>query len=1021
MSNFISRPSMTVLLATVLLAIASALSAAEPVDYNREVRHILSDKCFRCHGPDERQRQADLRLDDVESATRTGDSGTTPIVPGKPQQSELVRRIFSDDPEERMPPPELKKTLSETEKETLKLWIQQGARYQILWSLVKPQRRSPHGTHNSAALGNEIDRFLLAQLEASQLRPSPQASRETLIRRLSFDLTGLPPKLTEIDDFLTDRNERAYEKLVDRLLASPHFGERMALDWMDASRFADTNGYHLDNGRDMSRWRKWVIDAFNRNLPFDQFTTEQLAGDLLPSPTLEQRIASGFNRNHMINFEGGAIPAEYHTAYIVDRVNTTATVWLGLTIGCAQCHDHKYDPVTQREFYQLFAFFHNVPENGLDGNQGNAMPLVRVPTAEQSAQLADFDRQISQLVTTSAGPLDYLDRAQRLWEQTQLGEQPGSSAPRELELEPWQTTGPMRHPEGGRRAYNKNLGPEGHQVDLQARYFLADTTYGWTRRDDWIDGQIIPLQGQQVATYLLRRIVSAQQRTVRVSLGSDDAVKVWLNQKLLVSSDATRRAAPDQHLVELPLRKGENELLLKVVNYFGDSAFYFALAPDAAGKTPDNVLSLIGISTDQRSEPQQRQLREYYRNNVANDPLWKKLTQRLAELRKQRGELEQTVPTSMVMQEQRQPRDTFVLLRGQYDKPGEKVSADVPASLPPLPVGAPRNRLGLARWLVSPEHPLMARVIVNRYWQMLFSTGLVATPEDFGTQGQPPSHPELLDWLAVEFQQSTQPALAGQAAGRWNIKALIKLMVMSAAYQRDARMTGELLKRDPNNRWLARGPRFRLSAEFIRDQALAVSGLLKHRLGGASVSPYQPAGLWQELSSRSDSSKWTAQVFAQSQGDDLYRRSMYTFWKRTCPPPTMTAFDAPDRETCTVRRARTNTPLQALILMNDPTYIEASRKMAERALVEGGQQDTDRIVFLFRLATGRRPSPQEQNVLLSIVEKQRNLFTSRNQAAARLLRVGESPCNPDLDPRELAAWTMLCSVILNLDETLTKG
>jgi hypothetical protein len=582
----------------------------------------------------------------------------------------------------------------------------------------------------------------------------------------------------------------------------------MALDWLDAARFADTNGYHLDNGRDMSLWRAWVIGAMNDNMPFDQFTIEQLAGDLLPEATVQQKIASGFNRNHMINFEGGAIAAEYHNAYIVDRVSTTSTVWLGLTIACAQCHDHKYDPITQKEFYQLYAFFNNVPEKGLDGNQGNAAPMIKVPTPDQTAKLQAIDARIEELA--------------------------------------------------------------GHDAE---------------------------------------------------------------------STDST---------------------------------------------------------------------------NVEGD-------EQVAALRKEREELEKKMPTSMVMAEMESPRDTFLLTRGQYDEPGEQVFAGVPASLPPLPPDAPANRLTLAQWLVSPGHPLTSRVIVNRYWQMFFGTGLVSTPEDFGSRGELPSHPQLLDWLAAEFHESSQPDLAGSSHKEWNIKALIKLIVMSQTYRQDSRPSAEALERDPENRRLARGPRFRLSAEFIRDQALAVSGLLAHRIGGPSVSPYQPPGLWEELSSRGDSSNWTAQVFQLSQGEDLYRRSMYTFWKRTSPPPQMIALDAPDRETCTVHRARTNTPLQALILMNDPTYVEAARKFAERILNQGGEDDDARLGFAFRLATARTPTKVEFEVLREMLDGQRKIYQHDDDAAQAVMRIGASPIDKELDIRELAAWTMVASAILNLDETLTKG
>ncbi len=787
------------------LALGLAFLAPQPAQaddalrFDRDIRPILSNKCFVCHGPDAEVRQGGLRLDERAAAFAPAESGERAIVPGKPAESELVRRILAEDEGERMPPADSNKQLTDHEKELLQKWIAAGANWQAHWSFETPQRPDPPAVADDWGK-NPIDRFIFARLQAAGLSPSPEADRTALLRRLTFDLTGLPPTPAEIDAFVADASPEAYDKVVDRLLASPHYGERMALEWLDAARFADTHGFHLDSGRDMTAWREWVIEAFNSNKPFDRFTVEQLAGDLLPNATLEQQIASGFNRNHMINFEGGAIPAEYHNAYLVDRVNTTNTVWLGLTMACAQCHDHKYDPLLQKDFYQFYAFFHNVPENGLDGSQGNAAPLVKVPTAEQQAKLAEVDRAIAELESRAAAP-----------------------------------------------------------------------TQATATEKERLDGE-------------------------------------------------------------------------------------------------------------------------------------------LAALRKEREELDKKQRSAMVMSEMPAPRDTFVLVRGQYDQPGQKVTADVPASLPPLAKDAPRNRLGLAQWLVDPMHPLVARVIVNRYWQMYFGTGLVKTAEDFGTQGERPSHPELLDWLAREFVDSG-----------WDVKHMQRLIVTSATYRQSSKVTPDKLAADAENRLLARGPRFRLPAEFVRDQALAVSGLLDPRIGGASVSPYQPEGLWTELSSRQDSGNWTAQVYVQSHGPDLYRRTMYTFWKRTSPPPQLSTFDAPDRETCTVRRARTNTPLQALILLNDPTYVEAARKLAERMLREGGETPADKARFAFRLCTARLPTADEERELVAAYEAQKTHYAADLEKAQVLLKVGESPADGAFDAAELAAWTIVASVVLNLDETVTKG
>jgi hypothetical protein len=805
--SFFSRLAIVFSIHAIIVPLRAETSAP---DYGRDIRPILSNKCFACHGPDDATRQAELRLDRKEGIYSETASGAIPVVPGDPRASELIRRIESTDPSEHMPPLDASKQLTDEERMRLVAWIEAGAEFQEHWSFVAPTRTPLPPVSEVNWPRNPIDNYILARMEMAGLRPSPEASRETLIRRLYLDLIGLPPTLEQVDAFLNDTSEDAYERLVDDLLASPHFGERMAMDWLDAARFADTNGYHLDNGRDMSRWRAWVIDAFNQNMPFDEFTIDQVAGDLRPNATLDQRIASGFNRNHMINFEGGAIPQEYHTAYIIDRVNTTGTVWLGLTVGCAQCHDHKFDPITQREFYQLYAFFHNVPEKGLDGNQGNAAPVLPLPTPEQAARQRVVDAQITAL------------------------------------------------------------------------------------------------------------------REIQQAASIDETLK----------------------------KETASEL----------------------------------------------QKREQERNQLLRE-----------------------IPSTMVMEDLKEPRETFVLVRGQYDQFGTKVEANTPDSLPPFPMNTPRNRLGLAQWLVAPEQPLTSRVIVNRFWQLLFGTGLVTTAEDFGSQGEQPTHPELLDWLACEFQNSTQRTVAGTSREKWNIKAFIKLLVMSATYRQQSHVTPEALKLDPQNRWFSRGPRFRLQAELIRDQALTVSGLMKHRIGGASVSPYQPGDLWTELSSRGDSSNWTAQSFVQSHGDDLYRRSMYTFWKRTCPPVQLSTFDAPDRETCTVRRARTNTPLQALITLNDPTYLEASRKLAERVLREAPTGYTHRLQFLFRSVTCRVPTDREMAVLTRMWEQQRLHYQQQPQKIDALLSIGESPADKSFDPLELASWTMLASGVLNLDETITRN
>jgi hypothetical protein len=855
-------PALLLALLCTPLVVRANTPAEEPIPdkirFNRDVRPIFSDTCFKCHGFDAKARKADLRLDTKEALTQKH-KDFIPVVPGDPSKSEIYRRIVTTDQDDLMPPPRSGKKFTPRQKEIVKRWIEQGMDWEPHWAFTKVERPQVPAVKDAGWVRNPVDAFILARLEKEGLKPSPEADKVTLIRRVTLDLTGLPATPAEVDAFVADSSPAAYEKLVDRLLASPRYGERMALDWLDAARFADTNGYHIDTGRDMTKWREYVIHAYNANKPFDVFTTEQLAGDLLPNASLEQKIASGFNRNHMINFEGGAIPEEYHTAYLLDRTNTTGTVWLGLTVACTQCHDHKYDPITQKDYYSLLAFFNNIPENGLDGRYGNAVPMIQVPSPEQSTRLKELDAAVKGAEQAIAAAKPAVEAAEVDWE---------------------------------------------------------------------------------------REVAAA-----------DDKAKKDL---------------------------------------------------------PPTVKAILTVAPEKRNDKQREELRNHYVEHVS--PISRPLQQALDAAKKARDEFNSKIPTAMVMQEMAKPRETHVLIRGQYDQKGELVSMNTPAFLPPMDPSWPKNRLGLAEWLLDEKNPLTSRVTVNRFWQSFFGTGIVKTSGDFGSQGELPSHPELLDWLASEFMHPS--SLSGKA---WDIKAMVKLMVTSSTYRQSSTVSPDLLERDPENRLLARGPRFRLNAEFIRDQALAVAGLLDNRIGGASVSPYQPAGLWEELMSRADGANFTAQVYVQSHGPDLYRRSMYTFWKRTVPPPQLAAFDAPDRESCTVKRSRTITPLQALVLMNDPTYVEASRKLAERVMREGGSTVDDRITYAFRLPLARKPRPDESAVLKRIFTEQLAHFTEHPDAIKKLLSVGESPRDEKLDQTKLAAWTTVASVILNLDETVTKG
>jgi hypothetical protein len=1068
--------------AGLLLALTArvALADAPPaeINYDRQIRPILSNNCFKCHGPDAEQRESGLRLDLRDEALKPADSGKRAIVPGKPQASRLIERIFSTDGGEVMPPPDSNKKLTGAEKDLLRQWIAQGAKYADHWSFVVPARPVTPDVKNASWPKNEIDRFVLARLEAAGLAPAPEADKTTLIRRATLDLTGLPPTLGEIDAFLADNSADAYEKLIDRLLQSPHHGERLALDWLDAARYADTHGYHIDSGRDMTRWREWVIDSFQRNKPFDEFTIEQLAGDLLPDATLDQKVASGFNRNHMINFEGGAIPEEYHTAYIIDRVNTTGAVWLGLTVGCAQCHDHKYDPITQRDFYRLFAFFYNVPENGLDGTTGNAAPMIRLPDTDQQQRLDELATEIPRIEGQLAAPWPEIDVAQAAWESS-------SSTPdaRENAVE-WTVLDPGEFRSQGGAALKKledksllasgaNPGVEtytviaatdGKGVTALRLEVLPDASFPANGPGRSVNGNLV-LTNVKLAVAPASESASAA-RPVRFKAASADFSQDQFAVENAIDTDPQTGwgvhpevGKPHSAVFEFEHSlAGDAKSVLSITLEFQSlfrqhqcGKFRLSITsakdPHAGRKLPEKIARILTLGPEKRDDSQRAELRTYFRTQVT--PEGRRLAEQLAVLRQSRSELEALIPTAMVMQEMATPRDTFMLIRGQYDKKGDKVAPGVPEHIAPYPESAPPNRLGLAQWLVGPSQPLTARVIVNRYWQMFFGTGLVKTAEDFGSQGELPSHPDLLDWLATEFTAPSVPPLRKGGAGgvtspaevrktdspappspplpregefrAWNVRALLRLIVTSATYRQSSAATPELNAKDPENRLVARGPRFRLQAEFIRDQALAVSGLLNPKIGGRSVSPYQPAGLWEELMSRADGARWTAQTYVQSHGADLYRRTMYTFWKRTCPPPTLATFDAPDRETCTVRRARTNTPLQALILLNDPTYVEASRKLAERILSEGGRSAEEKITFAFRLATARQPAAREMAVLRKVLDRQLAACANDREAALKLLSVGESPRNENLDVVDLAAWTTVAGVILNLDETVTKG
>jgi hypothetical protein len=813
--------------------LAAVVRADDKVDFSRDILPLLSENCFQCHGPDAKNRKAKLRLDDEQNVKNV--RGV--VVPGKSDESELFLRVSDTDAKHVMPPPSSQRKLSPQQIALLKRWIDEGASWGVHWAFQPLVRPAVPPLASGRQVRNPLDAFILARLEKEKLTPSAPAPRETLLRRVCLDLTGLPPTLAEVDAFLNDKSDDAYEKVVDQLLASPTFGERMAWDWLEAARYADSNGFQGDKDRTMWPWRDWVVEAFNRNMPYDQFTHWQLAGDLLPEATNEQKMATAFCRNHLINGEGGRIAEESRVDYVMDMTETMGTVWLGLTLNCCRCHDHKYDPFAQREYYQLFSFFNQTPVDG-KGDNAQTPPVLEYTTPEQAARRARLDQV-------------FRDAAEKLesFEDTQF--------PR----------------------------PEGKTADQ-----------------------------------------------------SEKATELSESIKAILKTPAAKRKRPQ--LVELAKRFDKQQ------------------------------------------------------------PAYAELSRKLQTALDGRDNFNKALPRVMVMEEQKKPRQTFILDKGLYDKRGEVVTADVPSALPSISPDSRKNRLELSRWLTAPENPLTARVTVNRFWQQFFGVGIVKTVDDFGLQGERPSHPELLDWLAVEFRD-----------GGWDVKKLCKLIVMSDTYRQSSKVTPQLLECDPNNRLLARGPRLRMPSWMLRDQALAVSGLAVQRLGGPPVRPYQPTGIWEEAT-------FGTIKYRQDKGEALYRRSLYTFWRRIVGPTMF--FDSAPRQVCSVKQVRTNSPLHALTTLNDITYVEAARALAQRVLTEAGAEPQDRLERAFRLVLARRPTPAETTVLLASLDKSRLEFTRNPDAAAKLLSVGESPRNHALDPVEHAAYAAVCSAILNLDEALTK-
>jgi hypothetical protein len=1031
----------------LLVAVLHATPLSAAVDFNRDIRPLISDRCILCHGPAQSTRKAGLRLDVRAEAIQAG-----ALIPGKPDESALIQRVFSVDADERMPPAESHKSLSASEKQLLRDWITEGAKYAQHWAFTAPVARA--FPRISGRPMNAIDGFVLRKLQQHKLDFTSRADPATQIRRVSLDLTGLPPTPDEVDTFLKDKSSRAYENLVDRLLSSKRYGERMALDWMDAARYGDTSVMHADGNRDMWPWRDYVIDSFNNNLPFDQFTIEQLAGDLLPNATVQQKVASGFNRNHATSDEGGAIAEELRVEYVVDRVKTTSTVWLALTMECSQCHDHKYDPISQEDYYRFYAYFNNTTDPGMQTRRGNQTPVVDVPTMDQEKRLiaargnlAHANKQLNDhktgarpaleawLAKLKTGDPQALPQPSGLAHQFEFGTEEkftdaivGTDGRLQGDYESTVRSGKNRAVKlAGKTQIVFTNGPT---ADFKKSFTFA----GWIKSSGKGSGAIFSQmenkdyrgfdfwqQGRSIGTHIVNKwpdnglkVVSKnsipENKWTHVVLtynGSLKAagVKIYINGKLSPNK-IEKNTLKEATQINAPFRIGSRGSGSHFTGELADLRIYNkVLSETELGRIGQNLVGRAFAKDPKKRNAKERGLIDSYYYET-QDRQYPALAE-AAETRKQtEGKVKAEIVTCMIMQDNpKTPRMTYVLNRGQYDQPNKErpVKPGVPASLGALPLGAPDNRLGLAQWLTKPDHPLTSRVAVNRTWTMLFGEGLVSTPGDFGNQGAVPSHPQLLDWLAVDFVQNG-----------WNVKRLIRQIVLADTYRQNSRVSDKLLHQDPQNRLFSRGPRFRLQGEFIRDLALSASGLLNGEIGGPGVKPYQPPNIWNEVALNG------GLRYKADAGGKLYRRSMYSYWRRSSPLPNMLIFDVPTREKCIVKRPRTNTPLQALVTLNDPQFVEAARVLAQRLITERTSTES-RIRHAYKLVTARDPNSREIAILTDTLEEQLKDFTDAPEKTREYLSVGEHKRDEKIDPAEHAAWSVISQLILNLDEALTRG
>ena len=1058
----LSVRNMTVLLLFVTLLKPEVSCAAEPLEYNRDIRPILADHCFACHGADSAARKADLRLDQREAAIEFG-----AIVEGKPDESELIARILSDDPDLVMPPPASKNALTKAQKAALKQWVTEGADYQPHWSFIAPKRASLPDVKNHVWSKNGIDRFILAQLEANGLSLAPEADASTLFRRLHLDITGLPPAPEEVTQFVADyrqRKDAALSEWIDRLMSSNAWGEHRARYWLDAARYGDTHGLHFDNYREMWIYRDWVIRAFNRNQPFDQFTIEQLAGDLLPDPTTDQLIATGFQRCNITTNEGGTIDEENLANYASDRVQTFGWVYLGLTTNCAQCHDHKFDPLTMKDFYSLAAFFRNTTQGPKDGNVADGRgPFLVVPSAEDQPRWNALTDEIASAKQKRESRKKDARSAFKEWLDLVSPESIGQEIPsdqlvlhlplnegqgKELQAvglkEPLIQMGKLNCDQNGQsgsafviksgatlvlgnvgdfernHAFSYGAWVKTARKDAQAGILAKmDVKAGYRGWDLWQNGQsfgthIIDVwPGNALKVITRNRVVKpGKWQHVFVTYdgsGKPSGVKIFVDgreEPIRIIQQSLKADASIR--TPTPLRVGQrSEGAVFEGGAVQDIRLYdrklngnevVAIAENSS------IQKLLSIVAEKRTPQQAAKLYQYYLAN--DDPDYPELTASVERLEAEQASIRSRSPVTHIQKEKpNSPAMAHILMRGAYDKPGDQVAAAPPASLHAMPAGAASNRLGLAQWVVDSQNPLTARVTVNRFWQEVFGQGIVSTAEDFGIMGAPPSHPELLDWLAVEFQENG-----------WDVKQLFKLMLMSATYRQTAITTPEKLEKDRDNFLLSRGPRFRMDAEMVRDYSLAASGLLSKKMYGPGIKPYQPEGIWDIVGLPVSNTR----IYVQDKGENLYRRSIYTFWKRMAPPPNLETFNAPSREVCTVRRERTNTPLQALVTLNDPQFVEAARNLAQAAILKGGNQFEGRVEFVALRVLARKLRPEEQTIARSSIDELATYYTSHLDDAKKLISVGDSKPTEQVEPATLAAWTMLVNELMNLDETLNK-